>query len=304
MRKAVIDVGSNSVLLLVEELAPEGWRLVEEDTAVTALGEGTRATGLLSDARMERTLAALKRMFTRALELRVEDVHAAATMAVRIATNAEVFLDLCRQQGTPVDVISGEEEARLGFESVARDPLFARFDRLSIVDPGGHSTELLTCLREGQGWHVEFKKSFPVGTLGLKSDVLTEQSPGANQILEAIQRIDELVAGAWTGIDPGVVVVLGASGTNLVSIREGLETWQPEKVHGSFLSFEEISRAVGLLMPLSDEDRAGIKGMERGREKTIHVGALILERFLHVIKAEGCYVSVRGWRHAMLEGGL
>ena len=296
----MIDVGSNSVLLLVEELGPEGWTLIDEDTSVTALGEGTRSTGRLNPERMGQTLEALQRMFARAKALGAE-VRAAATMAVRIASNAEEFLDLCRKQGTPVEVISGEEEARLGFESVARDPLFGRFDRISIVDPGGHSTELLTATR-GAEWEIAFKNSFPVGTLGLKSDVLTDESPGPDQILEAIRRIDDLISDKWAGIDPGVVVVLGATGTNLISIREALETWKPERVHGSYLSFEEVSRAVGWLMPLKDADRAAIKGMENGRERTIHIGALILERFLHVVKAEGCYVSVKGWRHAMLEG--
>jgi exopolyphosphatase/guanosine-5'-triphosphate,3'-diphosphate pyrophosphatase len=301
VRKAVIDVGSNSVLLLVEELTAEGWKLIEEDTAVTALGEGTRSTGLLSEARMDQTLDALQRMFRRARDLGVERPRAAATMAVRIATNADAFLQKCLEQQTPVEVISGEEEARLGFESVAMDPKLGLFERISIVDPGGHSTELLTARKEANGWEVEFKQSFPVGTLGLKSEILTEESPGPAQILEAIRRIDDLVLAAWKGINPGVVVVLGATGTNLISIREGLETWQPEKVHGAYLMFEEISRSVGWLMQLTDAERREIKGMEKGREKTLHIGALILERFLHVVKAEGCYVSAKGWRHAMLE---
>ncbi len=303
MRKAVIDVGSNSVLLLVAEFGADGWQVIEEATEVTALGEGTRATGLLSAQRMQHTLSALRQMFSKAQIAGASHIRAAATMAVRIANNADEFLDLCREQGTPVEVLSGEEEARLGFESVSRDPRFARFDKLSIIDPGGHSTELVTASRHGSEWNVDFKYSFSVGTLGLKSTAMMSESPGPDQILQAIHQIDDRVSKTWTGMDPGVIVVLGASGTNLISIKEGLENWQPEKVHGAYLSFEEISRAVGALMPLSDAERAAIKGMERGREKTIHIGALILERFLHVIKAEGCYVSVRGWRHAMLESG-
>ncbi|MEI8283289.1 MAG: hypothetical protein WCG75_12850, partial [Armatimonadota bacterium] len=108
------------------------------------------------------------------------------------------------------------------------------------------------------------------------------------------------------GIQPkkcGTVVALGAAGTNLVSIRDHLATWQPEEVHGAELTYEEISTAVGQLMPLSDSQRAAIIGMEPGREKTIHVGALIVERFLFALRAEYCLVSVRGWRHALLEKG-
>jgi exopolyphosphatase/guanosine-5'-triphosphate,3'-diphosphate pyrophosphatase len=313
MRKAVIDVGSNSVLLLVAEQRDGAWHPVYEDTAVTALGEGTKRTGVLGEPGMATTLSALQEMFLRARAHGAGSIRAAATMAVRIASNTPDFLARCEAQGTPVEVISGDEEARLGFESVANDPAFKDFHRLSIVDPGGHSTELLTAIRlpsppgplspgEGEGgWHTEFRHSFPVGTLGLKTDVLTDESPGPQQILGAIDLIDELLGSKVNTADPGVVVVLGATGTNLISIREGLDTWQPDKVHGAYLLFEEISRAVGWLMPMTDEQRRQIKGMEPGREKTLPAGALILERFLHALRAEGCYVSVRGWRHAMLE---
>jgi exopolyphosphatase/guanosine-5'-triphosphate,3'-diphosphate pyrophosphatase len=301
MRKAVIDVGSNSVLLLVAERRDGQWMPIFEDTAVTALGEGTKRTGVLREDRIDQTLRALRTMFAAAQELGCVEVRAAATMAVRIAQNASEFLARCREQGTPVEVISGDEEARLGFESVAQDPRFSAYDRLSIVDPGGHSTELMTAQRGADGqFEMLFRKSFPVGTLGLKSQVHTSESPGPDEILPASTLIDDLVAAAWPKIPAGAVVVLGATGTNLISIREGLVNWEPEKVHGAYLMFEEISRAVGFLMMMSDQDRAAIRGMEPGRERTIHVGALILERFLHVIGAEGCTVSVRGWRYSML----
>jgi exopolyphosphatase / guanosine-5'-triphosphate,3'-diphosphate pyrophosphatase len=300
-RKAIIDVGSNSVLLLVAENRDGAWHPIFEDTAVTALGEGTKKTGLLAEPGMEATLAALRDMYSKATAHGAQSIRAAATMAARIATNSHDFLARCQAQGTPVEVISGDEEARLGFEAVARDPHFKHFHRLSIVDPGGHSTELQTAHREAGEWQTEFRHSFPVGTLGLKTDVLTDESPGPEQMLNASKLIDDLLAQTYVHSDPGVVVVLGATGTNLISIREGLEKWQPENVHGAYLLFEEISRAVGWLMPMTDEQRRAIKGMEPGREKTLHGGALILERFLHALKAEGCYVSVRGWRHAMLD---
>jgi exopolyphosphatase/guanosine-5'-triphosphate,3'-diphosphate pyrophosphatase len=80
--------------------------------------------------------------------------------------------------------------------------------------------------------------------------------------------------------------------------------WVPERVHGQVLDYEEVGRAVGWMMPMTDAQRAAIVGMERGREKTLHIGALILERFLHALRAPECAVSVRGWRYALLEEGL
>ncbi|AIE84635.1 hypothetical protein [Fimbriimonas ginsengisoli] len=303
MRKAVIDVGSNSVLLVVEEKTDAGWRQVYETTAVTALGEGTKTTGRLSERGMADTLAALARMYREAREHGATEIVAAATMAARIAENTDEFLARAEAQGTPVFVLSGEDEAELGFRAVADDPTFAQYPRLSIVDPGGHSTELMTADRAAEGWQVSFRRSYPVGTLGLKSQMLGEESPDFGAILGASSAIDDLLNLNYAPGEAGHTVVLGATGTNLVSIRDRLATWQPEKVHGAYLDYEEISKAVGWMMPMSDAQRAAIVGMEPGREKTLHIGALILERFLHALGAPGCSVSVRGWRHALLERG-
>lgn len=303
MRRSVIDVGSNSVLLLVSELVDGIWVPICEETAVTALGEGTKQTGLLSQIAMTRTLAAVRGFVSRAEQLGCPSTLTAATMAARIATNSSEFQNLAAKQGTPIVILSGEQEAQLGFESVVNDPLFAKHSRISILDPGGQSTEVVIADKAIMGWEVLFRKSFPIGTLGLKSTFFLDEVASGIQILRASGAIDECVGKCYQPNDSGVVVTLGAAGTNLVSIREKLLSWQPELVHGAELNFEEISNAVGNLMPLTDHQRADIVGMESGRERTIHIGALLVERFLYALRAEFCLVSVRGWRHALLEKG-
>ena len=76
--------------------------------------------------------------------------------------------------------------------------------------------------------------------------------------------------------------------------------WKPELVHGATLQYEEISKAASWLSDMSLAERAALIGMEKGREATIHAGALILERALFALGAETCRVSVKGWRHARL----
>lgn len=304
-RRAVLDVGSNSVLLTVCEWKKvDGigrWIQIYEDTAVTALGEGTKSTGLLGDRGMAASLEAMQRFFEKAKDLGASTI-AAATMAARIATNAQDFRDRALAQGTPVSVLTGDEEAELGFESVANDPRFSADDRISIIDPGGHSTEVTTALRQANGsWQTLFKKSHSIGTLGLKSTSLPEEQINGLSLLRASSEIDGVIGWRTRPNEAGTCVVLGATGTNLVSIREKLTSWQPEVVHGAWLDYEEVSKAVGWMSPMTDSERAAIPGMEPGREKTIHLGALILERFLFALGAEGCVVSVRGWRHAVLE---
>jgi exopolyphosphatase/guanosine-5'-triphosphate,3'-diphosphate pyrophosphatase len=144
MRKAVIDVGSNSVLLTVEEQTEAGWIPVREATQVTALGEGVKQTGLLGEPGMKGSLDALKRFAGLAHDA---DCVAYGTMALRLARNTPEFQNRAAAQGTPVTVLFGDDEAQLGFEAVAYDPEFREWDRVSIIDPGGQSTELTTAHR-------------------------------------------------------------------------------------------------------------------------------------------------------------
>lgn len=304
MRKAVVDVGSNSVLLLVEEQTERGWQTIRETTQVSSLGAGTRETGLLGEEGIQSTLAAIRAAFGEARELGVESPQAAVTMAARIASNTDDFLARCIAQHTPVFVMSGEQEAELGFRAVARDSAFESAKRISIIDVGGQSTELVTADRDPSGWTVSLRRSYPIGTLALLGGPLKEECPTGLSQIRACQEVDDTIGLCYLPGSCGSAVCLGATGTNLISIRERLATWRPELVHGATLSYEEISKAVESLFSLSWAERASLTGIEPGREETLPIGALILERFLFALRTEGCAVSVRGWRHGLLEYGL
>lgn len=300
MRRAAIDVGSNSVLLVVSELRDGEWVQLVETSEVTGLGEGVKQTKVLGEAGMARTLEAIARAYAKARSMDVERIRAGATMAARIATNTSVFLERAEKQGTPVFVLSGEREAELGFKSVANDPLFSCSPVLSIVDPGGQSTEIVVARRVLSDWEILFRTSFPIGTLGLRSGVLVDETPSPATRLRASKDLDDAI-GLIDVADAGVTVALGASATNLITIRDQIAVWDPEKVHGKTLYYEEVGQMVGKLCDLTDDGRGALVGIEKGREKTIHIGALIVERALFALKTAHCRVSVKGWRHALLE---
>lgn len=300
VRKAVIDVGSNSVLLTVEEKVGQGWTPVVELSEVTSLGEDTKRTLLLSPGAIDRTTAAIVR-FAGEARKRGASVAAYATMAARIAKNTGELIQRCAEHDVPLRILSANDEAEFGFLSVVTDPLFKHHQRISIIDPGGQSTELVTATKSDQSWRIDYRKSFPIGTLGLIEQFIQSESIQTADLFRAMKWIDETVGLCYLPDQAGTPVVLGASGTNLISIREKLGSWAPEKVHGSWLDYEEVSKAVTWLGGMSNAERAAVPGMEKGRERTIHLGALILERYLYALRVLGVFVSVRGWRHAILE---
>lgn len=306
-RRAVVDVGSNSVLLVIAELDSSGeWISIYEESHVTGLGEGTKSTGIIGEEGLKRTLDVLRSYYAKSVELGATESIAAATMAVRIATNQSEVLEALRGAFPNTVVLSGEDEAELGFLSVVDDPVFAAYDRISILDPGGHSTEMVTAVRDqsgrnASGWEVLFRRSFPVGSLSIRSQWLPNESNHGLDVLRATSKIDSLIGLCYRQEQCGVVVALGAAGTNLMSIRDQLLEWEPSRVHGQVLTYEEISKFVGSLMPMTDAERRALPGIEKGRESTIQHGALVLERFLFSFRAEECVLSVRGWRHALLK---
>ncbi len=275
------------------------WQPIAESSQVTALGEGLKHTGLLNEAAMERTLHALAEAWGVASKLGA-DTQAYGTMALRLAQNASEFLERAQEQETPVAVLSGEEEALLGLLAVATDAAFPG-ERVVCVDVGGHSTELGLYDRMAQ--KPIWQKSFPIGTLGLRSLLGDEETLDRRSLLRACELVDDALADvpADNSSQRPTVVAVGASATNLASIERELRRWDPDKVHGSILSYETISRFVGKTWSWNDEERASLVGIEPGRESTIHLGALILERALHALRAEEVGVSVRGWRHAIIE---
>jgi exopolyphosphatase/guanosine-5'-triphosphate,3'-diphosphate pyrophosphatase len=267
---------------------------------MTFLGEGAKQSGRLREERMVATLAAIAEAFRSAEDLGCDTIEAVGTMALRITENAPDFLQRAATQGTPVTVISGELEAELGFRAVIEDPRFSEFERVSILDPGGQSTELTMAARTGNGWEKTFQHSFRLGTLQLRGGMLQSESPTPGEILATSAQIDDTIGVEIAPADPGPVVALGAPGTDLVMIRNGWTTWDANRVHGSYLDYEEVGKAVGWLMRMTDGERESIPGIEAGRGQTIHAGCLILERFLNALAAPGVWVSVRGWRHAWL----
>lgn len=297
VRRAVVDVGSNSVLLLVAEDSASGWKPVFETSAVTGLGASTKQTGRLSPEGVAATLAELRRQFDLAAEHGAEHTVAAATMAARIASDTQAFLSAAAEQGTPVRVLSAEDEASLGLESAVCDPLWSDAPRITVLDPGGHSSEVATA----EAGKTLFRHSAAVGALGVRDALPDGDTLTPLDLVRACRDIDDDIGFCFLPGQAGTVVALGATATNLVSIRSAMPEWRPSEIHGQVLGYEEVSKMAAALCAMTLDARRQLPGIEPGREGSLHTGALVLERLLYAVRAEECRVSVRGWRHALVE---
>lgn len=301
MRRAVIDIGSNSVLLLIAERTEDSWKAIEERSEVTGLGRELKPNTPLNPDSKSQTFQAISNFADLARDHSCQRIVAAGTMAVRIASDGVDFIREVESLGIEATVLSGADEARLSLKSVCDDPLFSDSQIITCIDPGGHSTEIAVATRTDSGFEQIHGHSAPVGALGLMQTAFTEERASFRHRLAATEQIDDAIGQRFLPKMAGTVVTVGATGTNLISIREQMTSWDPTLVHGKLLGYEEISKEVDRLSSMDTAERSQLVGIEPGRAATIHIGALILERCLFAVGAEACYVSTKGWRHALLD---
>jgi exopolyphosphatase / guanosine-5'-triphosphate,3'-diphosphate pyrophosphatase len=298
-RLAAVDVGTNSVLLLVAERGPDGVvRPVREEADITRLGRGVDRTGLLSPEGMKATLDVLERYGSLAREAGARALVVTATSAARDARNGSEFLARARERtGAEVEILSGAEEARLSYLAVAHDfAAEAGQAGLLAIDVGGGSTEFV----HGRGRTVLFQASLDVGSVRLTERCVGSDPPSAGD-QEAVRAAVREALATLPGFPPGVRVV-GVAGTvtSLFALAHGIHPYDASRVHGGWLSLEEVERVSARLCSVPLAVRRTLPGLQPKRADVLPAGALLFETALRHLGATGARVSDRGLRWGVL----
>jgi exopolyphosphatase/guanosine-5'-triphosphate,3'-diphosphate pyrophosphatase len=297
-RFATIDVGTNTVLLLVAERRGAGFAPLLERAEITRLGRGVDATGRLDPAAIRETVAVLADYARDARRLGAPIVACVATSAARDASNGAAFFDAARAEaGVAPEVIPGDEEARLVFASAWRD--FGRAgEPLAVLDVGGGSTELSF----GDGPVPQGRTSLQVGAVRLTERHVRGDPPPAAEV-EALRGAARAAVRPLVdlGRGPGGKLV-GVAGTvtTLAAVVQALPVYDAERVHGSTLSLEQIERLAGTLGALTVRERQALPGMEPKRADVILGGAIVVAEAMRATGFDALTVSDRGVRWGLL----
>jgi exopolyphosphatase/guanosine-5'-triphosphate,3'-diphosphate pyrophosphatase len=303
-RLAAIDVGTNTVLLLVAERRGDDLAPVLERAEITRLGRGVDATGRLDPSAIRETVAALADYARAARELGAPVVACVATSAARDAANGAEFFAAARDAaGLVPEVIAGDEEARLVWTSAWRD--FGRpGEPLAVLDVGGGSTELCA----GEGPAPRARVSLQVGAVRLTERHVRGDPASAAEVealraaaREAVRPLAALQAGPERGAGGGGRLV-GVAGTvtTLAAVVQRLPFHDAQRVHGSALSLEEVDGLATTLAALSVRERAALRGMEPKRADVILAGAVIVAEAMRATGHDRLVVSDRGVRWGLL----
>ncbi len=278
MRVGVVDIGTNSMRLLITDGATETGRWVE----VTGLGRGVNASGRLSPEAIGRTLPVLRRygilMDTHGVEVR----KAIATSACRDATNREEFFDLAEEAlGVRPTLISGEEEARLAYEGATAG--WELKPPLVVCDIGGGSTELVT---------ADTAHSVDVGSVRLTETDLPHRPAPSEELAAARRRAAELFA-SLDLLPPGTLVGVAGTWTSLAGIDLELPVYAREAVHGHRITRERLVGLVEHLATLTLEETRRIPSLDPARAPVILGGAVVAEAVMFATDVEEALVSER-----------
>ncbi|TFG77230.1 MAG: Ppx/GppA family phosphatase [Thermodesulfobacteriales bacterium] len=300
MRTASIDIGTNTIRLLISERTGRGLLKIYINRVITRLGEGfSDNTRLLNSNAVNRSVAALYDFSKVIKKFHVNKIRAVATSVVRESKNGEEFVkQVADKTGLAVEVISGEEEAKLTVSGVLNS-VSVNANNCIIFDIGGGSTEYVHI----RSSNIVNLVSTNLGVVHLteeflRSEIETEQELAnlSIYIKETLQRELE----NFEIIDKKDLILIGTAGTptTLAAIELKLKEYNPELVNNFVLSEEMILSTIKKLLNIHKKDRAKITGLEKGREDILVVGALILIETLRKYSQNSVIVSDGG----VLEG--
>lgn len=301
---AVIDIGTNTLILLVAKNKGKKMAVLHDEAVITRLGQGLTENHFFSTVAMNRTKTALAGFKKKCDQMKVKKIVAVGTAACRTAANAKVFQDAVKKEtGIKIDIISPDEEANCTFQAALAD--FDGKKKLIVVDIGGGSTEIVT-------GPLPTKKNSPESVISLTTGSvrLTEQYIHSDPI--SSEDFNRLHIGVRNGLIDDLdgfyphndfsnyqMVATAGTATTLAALDKKMARYTPAKIHGTKLSKKNLEALIGRLVPLSVAERQKLPGIEPLRADVILAGALLLNEIMRYFKQELTLVSDRGLRYGV-----
>jgi exopolyphosphatase/guanosine-5'-triphosphate,3'-diphosphate pyrophosphatase len=304
-RVAVVDCGTNSIRLLIADIADGTLHELHREMRIVRLGQGVDATGQFAPEAIARTRSALAAYTKLIAKFEVPKVRMVATSAARDAANREEFFAMTAEvlaaavPGAVAEVITGEEEASLSFHGAVAELDCAEAPFL-VVDLGGGSTELVLGSSD-----VEASYSADIGCVRLTERCLHSDPPTATEIAAAREVVRERLgealrvvpvdrAKAWVGV--------AGTMTTLSALAQNMQTYDPAAIHLSRVAFPELLDVCDRLIGMTRGQRAVLGPMHEGRVDVIAGGAIVVEELAYALRQRAGIGQLIVSEHDILDG--
>lgn len=288
-RLAAIDVGSNTILLLIAEYDPtSGLKVIEQAEDQPRLGAGLGNTGRLSEQSMARALQSLVRMRDLCRSSGVTRLRAVATAAIREAVNGREFVRRAREHDIPLEAISPEAEAALAYRSATYH--FPDAPRVLVADIGGGSLELIG----GEDGRIELIRSLPLGAVRL-----TELALPLPELRDRVRAAlaEAVLEQQWVGAQ-----VIGSGGTfaTAAAMRQARRGSLSQSIQGTEVGREELEDLITTLSGMSPERRRQVPGLAAERADIIVAGLVVAAELLDILESSSVRINQYGLREGIL----
>ena len=284
MRVAVIDCGTNSIRLLIADVAGDNFREISRDMEIVRLGQGVDKTGQFHPDAITRTLSAVDKYASEIARRGVEKIRFCATSATRDATNRQLFIDgVVERLGIAPEVISGEEEAFLSFTGATKE-LPDSFAPFLVIDIGGGSTEFVLGKRE-----VIAAKSVNIGCVRMSERHFLHDPATTTEIEGARRDIQNAIAEASQYVDiKGAKSLIAVAGTATTVAAAALElpSYDRHSIHLARISAEKTHEVSEMFLRMNRSERASLGYMHPGRVDVIGAGSLVLSEIMRATGAK------------------
>ena len=296
MRKiAVIDIGTNSMRFMISKIQRNKVVKSYKTLKTTRIGKGINRNGEISPEALERNFSALKDFKEQGEKEGAREIIVFGTSALRDARNAGEFICMVqRKLGLSIEVLSGEQEAQIGFQGAIE----GISGNVLVIDIGGGSTEFIYGNRD-RG--ILAMTSLNLGALRMTESYIHNDPIKKEELLALKERIKEMVR----GLSPqfyrdNSVIGIGGTITTLSAIKQNMKEYDSKKIHHSKLSIEDVRDVLKRLKALNLEQRKKVWGLQASRADIIIAGIVILEGIMEILEIRELMVSERDNLEGML----
>lgn len=298
MKIATIDIGTNTILLLIAEVLPNGtFKILHDEQVIARLGKGVDANRSINQETFRRAESFLGDYKNTCANHGVDHIVAVGTSALRDASNKIEFLKHINSTcNLDIEILSGDEEALWTFQGGISE--FREIAEIfSVIDIGGGSTEIII----GTSVKILSKISLDIGSVRITERILKESPPEHSALIDAYQFIQSQIPDTTiNGLRSTFSIGVAGTVTTLAALHQQLPTFIAEKISGYKLTFENVSSLFSSLKEKSIQQLLLYPQISTGRADIILTGILILMTVMEKSKMESITVSTRGLRYGIL----
>ena len=298
MKIGTIDIGTNSMRLLIADYNDNKIENRKKFINTTRIGQGVDKEGYITKEALERNLKSLKEFSDKCKEEECEKVYCMGTSALRDSKNGQEFVNEAKKL-TDIDVkiICGEEESNLGFMGVLEGTEGDKKEDILVIDIGGGSTEFIVGNEEG----IKFCKSENVGALRMTENFITTDPINDEEFNDMTSFIEDIISSTIDTIKTmniSKLVGIGGAITSLSAMNQQLEVYSMEKVHNSVVTKKDLEKILQNLKIMTLSDKKTLKGLQPKRADIITAGVKILHIVMEKLEIENIMIS----EYDILEG--